>query len=58
MRLSTPQPRWAFEIWARALGDEVCARDTTLPLPAVRRLWWRVRGAVVTFVMRRCWRWC
>jgi hypothetical protein len=46
---TNPVPRFAFELWASGLGDIYCATDREFPMHSLRRLWWRVRGAMLMF---------
>lgn len=43
-------PRWAFEIWAGAAGDIICANDKDVPISKAQRMFWLIRGNVLHFL--------
>jgi hypothetical protein len=51
-----PSPRWAFNLYCFGRGDEYCASDPGLPISPPRRLFWRVRGWLLTNLFG-WWRW-
>lgn len=51
----TGKPSFACELWAIGSGDIYCATDMDLPIHPLRRLFWRVRGSVLTFLFGWWW---
>ena len=54
---TTPKLRWVFELWCFGAGDEICAADEDLPVSRWRRMFWRVRGAILHRLFG-WWSWC
>lgn len=42
------KPQWVFELWCLGIGDDRCARDKALPVSPLRRIFWFVRGWLLT----------
>lgn len=51
----TGKPDWVFELWARGCGDIYCATDKDLPIHPLRRIFWRVRGEILSSLFGWWW---
>lgn len=50
-----PKPRWVFNAWAEGRGCAYCSSDKALPVSTARRLWWLVKGEVLTALFGWWW---
>ena len=50
------KPEWVMRVYCSGLGCEICAADLSLPISPLRRLYWRVQGAILTALFG-WWRW-
>lgn len=51
----TGKPDWVFELWAGGNADIYCATDKSLPINPLRRLFWRIRGEIVSALFSWWW---
>jgi hypothetical protein len=49
------KPEIVAKLWAYGMGDLYCAHDEDLPISKPRRLFWRIRGEILTALFSWWW---